>query len=144
MLRDPSLVVLSHQHQHALGVCVRVDRALLHGETSRDELSSDILGLWAAEIERHFEAEETILFPACRAAGMEALVDELLAEHAELRTCQHRIDLGPVRLEDVRHFVDTLSAHVRKEERQLFEGCQKLIKPAEMSKLGDAIKEFFD
>jgi len=144
MLRDPSLVVLSHQHQHALALCVRVDRALQHGEEGREELSSDILGLWAAEIERHFVAEEKMLFPVCRKAGMAQLVNELLAEHEDLRACVKRIDVGPVRLEDVRHFVDTLSAHVRKEERQLFESCQKLIGPAELEKLGIAIREFFE
>ncbi len=144
MLRDPSLVVLSHQHQHALALCVRVDRALLQGESSREELSSDILGLWAAEIERHFEVEEKTLFPACRKAGMARLVADLIAEHEDLRACEMRIDLGPVRLEDLRHFVDTLAAHVHKEERQLLEGCQKLLEPEELVKLGDAIKEEFE
>ncbi len=49
MLRDKNLVPLSRQHQHALALCVRINRATL---SSPEELQA-----WQAEIQQHFEQE---------------------------------------------------------------------------------------
>jgi len=44
MLRDKNLIPLSHQHQHALALCVRLDRALQAGEVDAEA--------WQAEIQQ--------------------------------------------------------------------------------------------
>ena len=49
MLRDKSLIPLSHQHQRALALCVRIDRA--------QPIPATDLESWQAEIEQHFEQE---------------------------------------------------------------------------------------
>jgi len=49
MLRDKALIPLSHQHQHCLALCVRLDRALQAGEVD--------LEAWQAEIQQIFEQE---------------------------------------------------------------------------------------
>ena len=38
MLRDRNLIPLSHQHQHALALCVRLDRGLKSGVPAPGEL----------------------------------------------------------------------------------------------------------
>ena len=54
MLRDKNLIPLSHQHQHCLALCVRLDRAIQAGEVD--------LEAWQSEIQQMFEQEITFTF----------------------------------------------------------------------------------
>jgi len=137
MLRDRNLVALSHQHQHALALCVRLDRALQAGEVDAAP--------WQAEIEQHFEheicfhfaAEEKEVFPvALRFDDLKPLVDELLAEHAVLRESFLAATARTLDAPGLQRFVEKLAMHIRKEERQLFERMQALMSPAELAEMG--------
>ena len=86
MLRDKNLIPLSHQHQHALALCVRIERASPIPDPDLNAWQDEISQLYRAEITIHFAAEEKIVFPlARRFQGLPALVGELFAEHATLR-----------------------------------------------------------
>jgi len=137
MLRDKSLIPLSHQHQHALALCVRIDRA--------QPIPASNLQDWQAEIEQHFEqeinihfaAEEAVLFPAARRfPELTALVQELIAEHSRLRKCISLARSRSLSTQTLPEFGQQLSAHIRKEERQLFEPLQQLMTPSELAALG--------
>jgi len=52
MLRDKNLVPLSHQHQHYLALCVRLDRAIQAGEVDMEALRVEIAGDLAYEAGR--------------------------------------------------------------------------------------------
>jgi hemerythrin-like domain-containing protein len=144
MLRDKNLVPLSRQHQHALALCVRISRAPLATAAELKAWQSEIEQHFDQEIQHHFAAEESHLFPAARRyANLIPLVDELLAEHAQLR---HYFSQAAVRALDrpaLRRFADTLSGHIRKEERQLFEGMQKAMTSAELQRIGDLVEQAF-
>ena len=62
MLRDKNLVPLSRQHQHALALCVRIDRASPIEESQLAQWQTEIALQFEAEIKIHFEAEERIAF----------------------------------------------------------------------------------
>ncbi len=137
MLRDKNLVPLSHQHQHALALCVRIARA-----AQKQPLD---LAYWQAEVEQHFQqeiqlhfaVEEKVLFP--RAAGfaqLQPVVEDLLAEHKILRELFAQACAGTVAQESLLCLTQVLSAHIRKEEQKLFEGLQKLLKTDELAVLG--------
>ena len=147
MLRDRNLIPLSHQHQHALALCVRLDRSLKSGAQAPAELETwqaEIEQLFHSEIRYHFEAEEKVLFPAARRqGGLRVLVDELLAEHVRLRALAQRATLRSLDAAGLQQFAGMLSAHIRKEERQLFEQCQALLPAGEMERLGAALEECF-
>ena len=147
MLRDRNLVPLSHQHQHALALCVRLDRALQGGTPDGPALQAwqaEIEQLFQGEIRYHFEAEEKVLFPAARRqGGLRVLVDELLAEHVRLRALAQRAATRSLDAAGLQQFAATLSAHIRKEERHLFEQCQALLPAGEMERLGAALEEHF-
>jgi hemerythrin-like domain-containing protein len=145
MLRNKSLIPLSHQHQRALALCVRIDRA--------QPIRATDLESWQAEIEQHFEqeigihfaAEEQVLFPAAsRFPELVPLVDELIADHASLRELFGKARAHAMSTESLLIFAGQLSAHIRKEERQLFEGLQQLMKDEDLAALGiqleDALK----
>ena len=82
MLRDKSLIPLSHQHQRALALCVRIDRASPIDESELAAWQAEIGQIFQNEIGIHFAAEEHVVFPAARAfAELTPLVDELCADH---------------------------------------------------------------
>ena len=87
MLRDQNLVPLSRQHQHALALCVRLDRALQSSEVDLKAWQVEIQQLFEQEIAVHFAAEEKSQFSpaAARFADISRLVEELVGEHALLR-----------------------------------------------------------
>jgi hemerythrin-like domain-containing protein len=142
VLRDKNLIPLSHQHQHALALCVRIERAIQAGDIDTQAFQSEIVQIFQQEILSHFEAEEELVFPtADRFAELKVLVSELLVEHAVLREMfelagQAELDTGLLK-----KFAGLLSSHVRKEERHLFERMQGLMSGTEMSDLGIALEE---
>lgn len=136
MLRHKSLIPLSHQHQHALALCVRIERA--------SPIASAELDAWQAEIEQHFEyeikihfsAEEAVLFPCAHEfRELIPVVEELLADHAALRELFSQIQMRRMSEEGLLSFARQLSGHVRKEERGLFEELQKLLTPEQLEDL---------
>ena len=133
MLRHPSLIPLSHQHQHALALCVSVDRALAGDprEENQQAQAVRIAREFDGEIRDHFRVEELVLFPALRhQAELEPLIHELIGEHRQLEGL----------LAQPSAFTALLRRHVRREEGELFERAQQLLSAEEISALGEAIK----
>ena len=146
MLRDKSLIPLSRQHQHALALCVRIDRA---SPVPQDDLAawqSEIVQHFAQEINFHFAAEESVVFPVARKfAELGPLVEELWAEHAVLIGDFASAQARSMSAESLLAFAQRLSGHIRKEERRLFERMQELMRAEELRVLGtrleDALKD---
>ena len=140
MLRDPSLIQLSRQHQHALALCVRVERALQAGAVDLGAWQLEVHQHYTNELRFHFAAEEKVLFPAARRfPELAALVEELSGEHERLREHFVRAQQSTMNPGELATFVKLLSGHVRKEERQLFETMQKRMRPEELKSLGDEL-----
>ena len=144
MLRDRNLIPLSHQHQHALAMCVRLDRALAKGNADLNAWQEEIAGIWQSEIRYHFEAEESILFPAAnKYVPLEPLVKQLLSEHGTLRNFFARAKARDLDGAKLKIFSQILTLHIRTEERQLFEECQRLMTSEEMALAGAAMDQYF-
>jgi hemerythrin-like domain-containing protein len=143
MLRHSSLIPLSHEHQHGLALCVLTERAL--NTDSRPENVSTraraIVEQFDIEIQRHFDAEEEILFPALAGfAELKELVAELIEEHRRIVGIVNHLrqESGP---ELLREFVSILREHIRKEESQLFESAQRLLAQEELERLARALQQ---
>jgi len=137
MRRDKNLVCLSRQHQHALALCVRMKRAPLSTAHELDAWQAEIQQHFEQEIQHHFAAEEAALFPAARRfSELRSLVEELVSDHAELRQCFTGATNRTLDRDALRQFAELLSTHIRKEERQLFEGIQKQMTAEELRKIG--------
>ena len=146
MLRNENLVPLSRQHQHALALCVRIDRATPIAESELAAWQAEIAQHFRSEIRIHFAAEEQFVFPATRAfAELNLLVEELISEHAWLRERFAKAEARCLSGGEVTEFAQRLSAHIRKEERQLFERLQELMNDRDLAMMGheleDALKE---
>jgi hemerythrin-like domain-containing protein len=141
MLRDANLIPLSHQHQHALALCVLVERALAAGgkQPVCDEQARSVVNHFDAEMRTHFDIEEQVLFPALiNFERVADLVNELSDEHHRMRELVDRLRTGgdsPVLAE----FTDLLRRHVRKEENVLFQQAQELLGREQLDGLGEQI-----
>ena len=144
MQRDRNLIPLSHQHQHALALCVQIERGLRSQHPDPQHWQREIARLFESEIRYHFEAEEKVLFPfAQRAPSMRDLVDELRIEHGSLRQYAAGAAAGRLTVPELQLFSASLAAHVRKEERQLFEGIQEFFSLEDLTKAGAELDSYF-
>lgn len=124
--RHDSLIPLSREHQYALMLCLRIRRGLIEHDTDADWLqmkAGNAVRFFEGELVTHFRAEEESLFPAMRdLSGASQIIDELLAEHEQMRRLIDQLrktELISLAL-TLKEFADTLEAHIRKEERELF------------------------
>ena len=137
MLRDKNLIPLSRQHQHALALCVRIDRASPISDADLCSWQEEIAQQFEAEIKFHFAAEERVLFPIARSfTDLSALADELQGEHTVLRNSFSEAEARKMTAWELSAFAERLSRHIRKEERQLFERMQELMNQEELALLG--------
>ena len=142
MLRNKNLIPLSHQHQHALALCVRVERAGPIAEKDLAAWRAEFLQLVEGEIKIHFAAEEETVFPAAsKFPEIAPVVAELIADHTNLRQQFARATAQDSTSDDIRALGKDLSAHIRKEERQLFEGMQQRMTAEDLSILGAKLEE---
>jgi hemerythrin-like domain-containing protein len=142
MLRDKNLIPLSHQHQHALALCVRIDRASPVPAADLPMWQAELAQIFESEISLHFVAEENILFPQAESFDeLRPLVEDLRADHAELRDQFNRASSQSMTAAEVKIIAERLSAHIRKEERQLFEGMQTVLSAEELNALGRKLEE---
>jgi hemerythrin-like domain-containing protein len=140
MLRDPNLVPLSRQHQHALALCVRIRRAKLASAREVRAWQAEMEQHFEIEIRHHFAAEEAFVFPAAKEIwDLAALVEELLTEHAQLRADFAEAKARSLDGAGVRRFAEALSEHIRKEERLLFEKMQQELSAQERERIGAQI-----
>lgn len=141
MLRHKSLIPLSHQHQHALALCVRIDRAEPIAVTDLETWQSEIEQHFECEIKIHFSAEERVIFPSARDfPGLIPVVEELMADHAALRDFFSEAKGRSMSAQTLLTFARRLSTHIRKEERDLFELLQKLMTPERLADLGSKLE----
>ncbi len=144
MLRDPSLIPLSHQHQHGLALTVLIDRGLRTEPTQKKalELSHKVARMAEIELLGHFHVEEKVLFPSIRSRlESDQVVDDLIAQHRKLEKLVERIAAATDsdRIPLLREFGELLHRHIRIEERQLFQEIQAKLDEDQLATLGKEI-----
>jgi len=144
MKRDPNLHPLSHQHQHGLALTVQIDRALRdeRGPERLTALSELAERMWTVELRGHFEVEEQTLFPVVRNRVEPGLVERLISDHREIEIAFQRLRQAaePELPEALRTLAERLAAHIRLEERQLFEQIQQVLPHEDLAELGGRLE----
>ncbi len=133
--RDPRLAGLSSDHHHALVLVMRAQRAVASRDADAEATWRDIVCAFPRELAPHFEIEERLLIPALRRAGEIDTADRTAREHEALRALLS--DGRDVRAR-LRAFGELLEAHVRFEEREVFETAQRVLDPATLDAIGVA------
>lgn len=126
MKRCPELQNLSREHHTALRLALQWRRAAESGiEESIVAASQHACSVFVAELLPHFREEEIYLLPRLEAAGATAAVARTLIEHRAMQRLVRELEIpdGEVLL----RLADLLTAHVRFEERELFEDAERLL-----------------
>ena len=140
MLRDPGLIPLSRDHQHALALCVLTQRALRQDDSpaSVADRAANIVSKFEAEIREHFVFEEEVLFPEVMGIPQLApIVAQLLEEHVRLIGLVDELRTAPDR-RLIDEFCTVLEQHVHREERVLFEETQRVLPRQRLDLIGKA------
>jgi hemerythrin-like domain-containing protein len=134
MLRDPSLIPLSRQHHNGLALCVLSRRALKEDASAGGvaRVARAVIDRYEIELANHFEIEEQVLFPVC---GELPILEELIAEHQAMGEMVRELKAAPA-AETLERFFVMLTAHIRREERELFEGIQRTLAREVLDKAG--------
>ncbi len=137
MLRDPSLIPLSHQHHNGLALCVMTRRSLTADGTPANvaKLARRAVDRYELELANHFEIEEQVLFPACGPMPPIAL---LVAEHRAIEILIAQLRTAPTSAL-LERFCALLSTHIRREENQLFEQIQRALPREVLDRAGSEI-----
>jgi hemerythrin-like domain-containing protein len=141
MLRDPSLIPLSHQHHNGLALCVLTRRSLAEDSSPGNiaKLARRVIDRYELELVNHFEIEEQVLFPACGAVRESMpLIAGLLADHRAIEAFIAQLRAAPTSglLEQ---FCQLLSTHIRREENELFEHIQRSLPRETLDRAGSEI-----
>ena len=148
MKRHASLVPLSRDHHHGL---VMAERLILGRSTNpsadwpedRAQQAERLIEFFETDLRAHFEVEETDVFPVA-ARDLHDGADctrALTAEHETMRAMIRDLATdSTVSLEArLAAFGELLKAHIRREERVLFEQMQSECEPGVLEKLGARI-----
>ncbi len=129
MRRHPELQDISREHHAALKMARDARHAAESGQMEEIQRQAErIVAAFVAQLDPHFRAEEQGMLPLLSRGGQHELVRRTLAEHGEIRTLA--AELGRPDARTLRRFADLMEAHVRFEERELFETVQALMNPA--------------
>lgn len=131
MLRDASLIPLSHQHHNGLALAVLTERGIRAG-AELAPLAQRIIDRFEIEIRNHFELEEELLFPPLHALP---LVGTLLNEHRQMESLIERLRHTPEQ-DLILEFTSLLRRHIRTEEKDLFEQAQRLLSRETLDEIG--------
>ena len=123
MKRHPDLLQLSREHYGALKLARDARRAAASGDASEiAALAQRVVQVFPVELDPHFCVEEQGILLLLAQAGQHVLVARTLADHAELRRLAQA--LATPDADSLLRFADLLGAHVRFEEREVFEVAQ--------------------
>lgn len=145
MKRHEALIVLSRDHQKGLMLAqlLKADAPPYKG------LPTDLIGkmnyakeTFQADLSKHFEDEEKILFPFVKGKDSECdkLIDELIDEHHFFSKSISQL-IDSQKLSDELDLIGKkLEQHIRKEERIFFNKIQELLTQNELEILRNKIE----
>ena len=129
MQRHPNLVPLSHEHKSLLFVCryLKKDAAEFEGyPLDAPSKMAYMVKVFQEIMVPHIQKED-YLFEQCRGhhPEIDTLLDELIAEHRAISAMYSALvdSANPVEVMD--QLARSLEAHIRKEERVVFERMQE-------------------
>ncbi len=150
-MRHPSLIALSHDHHLGLALALRCRKQALGqikplGIKGLRERAEEVKNFVLKNLERHFLAEEQILFPLIRSSVPQShpLIEDLLKGHEQIRKWAHPLGGDTDLAKMLFDFGDLLETHIRREERELFHYFEDHVTAAEAERVKSEIKTILD
>ena len=118
--RHPALQPLSRDHHFGLLVCWKIRKGLT-AQIDPARIKAYVDWFWDSYLSDHFEEEEKYVFPLLGDGNK--LAQQALQEHRSIRGLLDKKE----GMEEVLHSLEeTLNAHIRFEERELFNAVQEV------------------
>lgn len=122
MKRIPELRDLSDDHHTGLVLARRCRQSGAGDGPAPEEMWEEVLEAFAGHLEPHFRIEEDHLLPALEEIGEGERAARIREDHASLRALR---DAEMRDREGLARFGELLEAHIRYEEREVFEPTQE-------------------
>ena len=130
--RHKSLQPVSREHHHGLLLTWKI-REGLKKEVGVDRIVDYVRWFWKTYLDAHFEFEEKHLFPIL--GNDDELIKRALQEHELLKGLCNAKDLGTEKLNQLEQ---SLTEHIRFEERVVFTEIQKRASEATLAEVEEA------
>jgi hypothetical protein len=134
--RSEALRSLSRDHHHALAVAQRLRRS-----ADVATAKAEFLEFWRTDGRHHFQIEEEVLLPYWAVLGSvdESAAAQLSREHLRIRASAIALETAELPLARLQELGETLAAHVRFEERQLFALIEADLDERRLARLAEAM-----
>jgi hemerythrin superfamily protein len=141
---DDAIAILTADHKKVKKLFKEYEKLKEDGDPSEKE---ELVAQICAELTLHAEAEESIFYPAVRAAiDEEDLLDEAEVEHATAKDLIAQLEGGdssdPLYDAKVKVLSEYIDHHVKEEEDEMFPKAKKA--KMDMEALGEEIQAFKD
>jgi len=138
MKRVPALRDLSDDHHTGLLLARRCRQAgRPDSALSPERIWAQVVAAFSDHLEPHFRIEEAHLVPALEAIGETPMAERIRDDHRTLRTLEQS---GTVDRDLLARFGECLDAHIRYEEREVFESTQHRLPAAALEAIAAACR----
>ena len=136
--RQQALIPLTHDHHHALSQARHLRLSAKEDPGRLLHQAKEFIDFFHADTIEHFRQEEEIVFPLAigdpRTAG---LLGRALVEHLQIHALAGRLSVqirkGEVSADTALELADTLEAHIRLEEKELFPLLEEVVPANELA-----------
>lgn len=134
--RNKNLLVFSHEHQHGLVFCTRLNKS---NQTDANTLRAFVTDFWEKELLNHFRQEEKLLLPILY--GTE-IGKQFISEHEQIKTMVQCIKNSNNKsvFDNAITLSKVINDHIRFEERTLFPWIEKALTPKNLDALGKELE----
>jgi hemerythrin-like domain-containing protein len=140
--RHPALIPLSQDHHFGLLLGWKIRRGIKK-EVEKDRIVKYLDYYVSSHLEPHFQLEERFIFSFL--AKNDLMRKEAEQQHVDLRNSVDRILSGSENaLSDLEQFAEALDAHIRFEERKLFQHMQVELTEEDLAELESRVKQIHE
>lgn len=136
--RSKHILQLSKDHHFTLLFCWKL-RQGLKWELDTERIKSYVQYFWEKDMRQHFREEEEVLFAPVK----DDKVQKAINDHRQIEKLVESLNTltRDEALKQLRALADTVDAHIRYEERQLFPHLEKVLTEAQLESVGARLKK---
>jgi hypothetical protein len=137
--RSKHILQLSKDHHFTLLFSWKIRQGLKYGADT-ERIRKYVQYFWQRDMQDHFREEEEILFAAVK----DAKVQKALDDHSQIKEqVEHVLKASSVEdaTKQLSLLADTVDAHVRYEERELFPHLERMLTEAQLENIGTQLKD---
>jgi hemerythrin-like domain-containing protein len=130
--RSKAFIQFSKEHHFGLLLIWQIRQDIVKG-VDAGQIGSYVLNFFNNDLRRHFKEEDELIFS--KLPVEDPMRKQAEAEHSQLYLLVESLAKNKNDKQSLHLFADLLEAHIRFEERSLFNRLQEMLKPEELEEL---------